>query len=184
MLYRDDRTVRDTLGRAVPNAYVYYCQQPAVTNTVPPSPLIAIALTVQGTPSVGNNPLITNGYGQIAPYMAAGIYTVVEVWNGIIQNVYPDQAVGVSQGGTVTNVALVMPSDFTVTGSPITNNGTFTVTENVENANNVHIGWVTELLRCRHGVLWKPQISRRPLWARTKLTWQRTPRSPAPESSC
>jgi hypothetical protein len=93
-LYRDDRTVRDTRGNAIPNAYVYWCTQPTTsTTTVPPAPLAEVALSSGGTASTANNPQITDGYGQAAAYMATGLYTVVIVWNGVIQQVYPDQAV-------------------------------------------------------------------------------------------
>ena len=43
-------------------------------------------------------------------------------------------------GGTVTSVALAMPAEFTVSGSPITSSGTFTVTKANENANLVYAG--------------------------------------------
>ena len=42
--------------------------------------------------------------------------------------------------GTVTSVALAAPSDFTVSGSPITASGTFTVTRNAQAANIVMAG--------------------------------------------
>ena len=43
-------------------------------------------------------------------------------------------------GGTVTSVALTVPSWQTVTGSPVTNAGTLAITDNVENANLVFAG--------------------------------------------
>jgi hypothetical protein len=141
-LWRDDRLVQDTLGRAVSNASVYWVSQPATTNVVPPSPLIAVATSANGVTSVANNPQITNGFGQASAYMVAGIYTIVEVWNGRIQQVYPDQAIGVSsQSGTVSSVALTAPSDvFSVGGSPITTGGTLSLTKTNVSAGLVAAG--------------------------------------------
>src|SRR6185369_9606621 len=45
--------------------------------------------------------------------------------------------------GTVTSVALSMPSEFSVSGSPITSSGTFTVTKANQNANLVFAGPTT-----------------------------------------
>jgi hypothetical protein len=42
--------------------------------------------------------------------------------------------------GTVTSIALVMPAEFAVSGSPVTGSGTFTVTKSNENANTVAAG--------------------------------------------
>jgi hypothetical protein len=47
---------------------------------------------------------------------------------------------GVAAGGGVTSVALSMPSEFSVSGSPITGVGTLTVTKANENANLVFAG--------------------------------------------
>jgi hypothetical protein len=48
--------------------------------------------------------------------------------------------IDVGGGGTVTSVALSMPSQFSVAGSPITTSGTFTVSWGNENANLVFAG--------------------------------------------
>jgi hypothetical protein len=93
-LWIDNRTVQDTLGRAVPNASVYWLEQPFNVAAVPPSTLVPVATSSTGIILVANNPQITNGYGQASAYMLAGIYTVVIVWSGKIQQVYPDQVVG------------------------------------------------------------------------------------------
>src|SRR5271170_1869561 len=130
--WRSDWTVQDALGRAVPNASVYWVQQPATTNVVPPSPLVTLYNDSTGTNQIAN-PQTTNGFGQAAAYMLQGVYTVVEVWNGKIQQVYPDQAIGVAAsggGGSVISVGLQMPADtFTVSNSPITTTGNLVVSE-------------------------------------------------------
>ncbi|MGB9771913.1 MAG: hypothetical protein ACPLX7_08045, partial [Candidatus Kapaibacteriota bacterium] len=55
-------------------------------------------------------------------------------WNGITNLWEP------SDVGTVTSVGLMMPSEFSVTGSPVTNNGTFNVNWNTTGANTVLAG--------------------------------------------
>lgn len=55
-------------------------------------------------------------------------------WNGIANQWEP------SDVGTVTSVALQMPSDFAVTGSPITSSGTLNVNWNQQGANTVLAG--------------------------------------------
>lgn len=139
--WRDDRVVRDTLGRAVPNASVYWCSQPTTsTSTVPPAPLASIASNSTGTSTT--NPQVTDGFGHAAAYLTAGFYTVVVVWNGIVQQVYPDQAIGVqASNGTVSSVAFSAPSDiFAVSGSPVTTTGTLSVTEQTQSANKLWAG--------------------------------------------
>lgn len=45
-----------------------------------------------------------------------------------------------STGGTVTSVALTVPTGFAVSGSPVTSSGTLAVTENTQSANTVKAG--------------------------------------------
>lgn len=47
---------------------------------------------------------------------------------------------GISGGGTVSSVGLTLPSDFTVSGSPVTGSGTLAVTANTQTANTVKAG--------------------------------------------
>lgn len=76
-LARDDHWLSDAQGRALAGAQVWYCTQPAVTTTVPPSPLATIYGSISGgTPLT--QPLITDGFGHAVAYLAAGqLYTVV-----------------------------------------------------------------------------------------------------------
>jgi hypothetical protein len=48
--------------------------------------------------------------------------------------------VAITGGGTVTSVGLTMPSDFSVSGSPVTSAGTLAVTANTQSANTVKAG--------------------------------------------
>jgi hypothetical protein len=105
-LYRDDRIVRDPSGRSIPNAQIYWCLQPAVSTTNPPSPLASLFTDSTGVTPL-SNPQVTDGFGHAAAYLANGIYTVVYVWNGQIQQVFPDQLVGFASptsGGPILNV--------------------------------------------------------------------------------
>lgn len=73
---------------------------------------------------------------------ATGLVPVVSTFvdsRGITQYTYTLQAIT----GGVTSVALVMPAEWSVAGSPITGAGTFTVTKGVENANLVWAGPTT-----------------------------------------
>jgi len=53
------------------------------------------------------------------------------------------QASGGGGGGTVTSVAITVPSDQTVSGSPVTSTGTLAITDNTQSANTVKAGPAT-----------------------------------------
>lgn len=130
MLFRNDQVVQSAQGQAIAGAQVYYCTQPAVVTTVPPSPLVSIFADTNGTIPL-TQPVQTDGFGHAFAYMASGIYTIVVVQNGAISAVYTDQLVGTPISATgVSSVGLALPSDFVVTGSPITSGfgGTLTGT--------------------------------------------------------
>lgn len=90
------------------------------------------------------NPFLTDTLGNFAFYAAAGIYTV-QIYDTAgrlpSQLVLADQNVVAGGGsGSVTSVALTMPSEFTVTGSPIAGAGTLAVTKATQLANLVFAG--------------------------------------------
>jgi hypothetical protein len=89
------------------------------------------------------NPFFTDTLGNFYFYAAAGIYAVqiYDTLGRITQLVLLDQNV-VSGGGagSVTSVALTMPAEFTVAGSPISGSGTLAVTKANETANTVWAG--------------------------------------------
>lgn len=92
------------------------------------------------------NPLLTDNNGNYFFYAAAGTYTI-QVYDATLgrlatQLVFADQAVvaGGAGAGSVTSVGLTMPTEFTVTGSPIVGAGTLAVTKGNENANQVAAG--------------------------------------------
>lgn len=140
-MFRLQGSVNAAYGPALNGVDVYICTQPAVTTTVPPTPLATLYTdSTGGTPLA--NPVQTDGLGNWFAYLASGTYTVVLVDpnNRIPVTVFPDQAVTSPGGGTVTSVTLVMPAEFSVSTPTITGSGTFTVTKVVENANAVFAG--------------------------------------------
>jgi hypothetical protein len=90
------------------------------------------------------NPFFSDVLGNFYYYAAAGVYTVqIYDTQGRITNqlVFADQNVVAGGGsGSVTSIAVTMPSIFTVTGSPITGAGTIAVTLANENANQGFFG--------------------------------------------
>jgi hypothetical protein len=90
------------------------------------------------------NPFFSDVLGNFYFYAAAGIYTVqIYDTQGRITNqlVFGDQNVVAGGGsGSVTSIAVTMPSIFTVTGSPITGAGTIAVTLANVNANQIMAG--------------------------------------------
>ncbi|MBA0088496.1 MAG: hypothetical protein HRJ53_26215, partial [Acidobacteria bacterium Pan2503] len=90
------------------------------------------------------NPFFTDTLGNFFFYIAPGTYTVqiYDTLNRISPLVLLDQTVlaGGAGSGSVTSVALAMPAEFTVSGSPVTGSGTLTATKANENANTVWAG--------------------------------------------
>jgi hypothetical protein len=89
--------------------------------------------------SVLPNPLSTDGNGYYFGYTSAGLVSL-QLYYSTIELDYPDQPVGTVAGGSVTSVALTMPAEFTVTGSPINSSGTLAVAKANQNANQFYAG--------------------------------------------
>jgi hypothetical protein len=90
------------------------------------------------------NPFFTDALGNFRFYAAAGIFTV-QIYD--TQSRLPTQLVLLDQNvvagggsGSVTSVALTMPAEFAVVGSPIVGAGTLAVTKAVQNPNLVYAG--------------------------------------------
>ena len=73
----------------------------------------------------------------IGPNTTAGQKSLIMAHN---QNYSPGSGTGT---GSVTSISLAMPSEFSVSGSPVTTSGTITVTEATETANTVYAGPTT-----------------------------------------
>jgi len=91
--FRRDEFVKAVTGPAIAGALVYVCTQPANSTNNPPSPLAAIYGDSEGITPL-TQPLTTDGFGHTYFYVASGLYTVVIVNNGVIQQVYADQLIG------------------------------------------------------------------------------------------
>jgi hypothetical protein len=89
--------------------------------------------------SVLPNPLPSGPNGNFFFYAASGLYGV-QIYYSTVEMDFPDQGVGFLGGGSVTSVALTVPSRQTVTGSPITGASTLAITDNTETANLVFAG--------------------------------------------
>ncbi len=90
------------------------------------------------------NPFPTDTLGNFFFYAASGIYTV-QIFDpqGRLpgQLVLADQNVVAGGGsGSVTSVAITMPAEFIVAGSPIVGAGTFAITKATQVANSVYRG--------------------------------------------
>jgi hypothetical protein len=140
-MFRLQGSVNAAYGPALNGVDVYICTQPAVTTTVPPTPLATLYTDSTGGTLLAN-PVQTDGLGNWFAYLATGTYTVVLVDpnNRIPVTVFPDQNVTSPGGGSVTSVTFVMPAEFTVSGSPITSSGTITITKAVQSANKIAAG--------------------------------------------
>lgn len=95
--YRNDGWVKNALGQAIAGALVYVCTQPSNTAFVPPDPLASIFSDVNGLVPITN--CTTDGFGHYFFYALSGFYTVVVVNGGNVQQVYPDQLIGLPGTG-------------------------------------------------------------------------------------
>lgn len=89
------------------------------------------------------NPFFTDTLGNFKFYSASGVFTVqiYDTLSRITPLVLIDQNVVAGGGaGSVTSVALTVPAEFTVSGSPVTASGTLAVTKATELANTVWAG--------------------------------------------
>ena len=97
---RRDDWLTDAQGRALAGAAVYYCNQPATTTVIPPSPLANIFSNLTSTPEA--NPQFTDGFGHAIAYADATVlYTIVYVHPLFGPNpvVLIDQSFGGGTGG-------------------------------------------------------------------------------------
>jgi len=116
------------------------------------TPFTLVAIANPGTYAAGGtvatsalpNPFFSDTLGNFSFYAAAGIFTV-QLYDTLgrmpTQLVLGDQNVVAGGGsGSVTSVALTMPAEFIVTGSPIVGAGTLAITKATQSANTVYRG--------------------------------------------
>lgn len=143
--FRFDGSISNAgLGQACQGVQVYVLTQPANTNAFPPTPLASIFSDSAGLVPLAN-PVISDGNGNFFFYAASGTYTLFyhDPFGRIPDEIFPDQALTTQGGGTVTSVAMTVPSELAVAGSPIVSSGTFAVTKTNQNANKVAAGPVS-----------------------------------------
>jgi hypothetical protein len=93
--------------------------------------------TVSGSPVTGSGTLTATLLTQSANLVFAGPTTGSAAAPTFRALVAADLPAGT---GTVTSLALAMPSEFSVSGSPVTGSGTISVTKTGQNANLVYAG--------------------------------------------
>ena len=143
--FRIQGSVNSAQGQALDGIDVFICTQPLVSDAIPPVPL-ATLYTDSGGGTVQVQPVESDGLGNWFAYVVPGIYTLVitdpSPNHRIPTTIFPDQVVvGTGTGaGSVTSIALTMPGEFIVAGSPVTTAGTFAVTKSPQNPNTVYAG--------------------------------------------
>jgi len=119
-LYRFDGWCKSTLGQALAGSQIYVCSpQPANIATLPPSPLASIFSDPAGLAPI-SQPISADNFGHYDFYALSGIYTIIVVYGGKVQQVYPDQTVGIPGAATIGSLAsFALLAGATFTG-PIT----------------------------------------------------------------
>src|ERR1035437_8030991 len=119
--YRADGWIKTVLGPAVPGAQIWVCTQPAnvfppITppRTLPvpwagPNPQASVFSDPGLTPIV--QPILSDGFGHYSFYALPGLYTVVVMFGGKVQQYYVDQTLG--NAGSITTSPLVLSTNGT-----------------------------------------------------------------------
>lgn len=119
--FRSDGWVKSALGPAVPGAQIYVCTQPANIDFLPPTPEADIFSDPNGLVPI-TQPILTDGFGHYDFYAAPGLYTLIVVNGGTIQQVYPDQSIGGFGTGT-NNTGLIAGTNIQIIGNVISATG-------------------------------------------------------------
>lgn len=123
----------------------------AGTSVVVTTPFTLVAIANPGTYVSGGtvatsalpNPFPTDTLGNFFFYALAGVYTVqiFDTLSRISPLVLLDQNVVAGGGsGSVTSVAVTMPGEWSVSGSPITTSGTIAISKTTQSANQLYAG--------------------------------------------
>lgn len=110
-LSRFDTFARSVVGPSAAGAQVFLCLQPAVTNSLPPSPLAQLYSDPLGANPI-SQPLICDGFGHASCYVSSGTFTEVVVYGGMLVQVYPDQF--------ISSTIAVQVNGLEVNGNPVT----------------------------------------------------------------
>jgi hypothetical protein len=103
--FRYDAWASNPVGPAVIGGQVFVCSQPVQSSPTTlangnPSPLATTYADPLGASAL-IQPVITDGFGHADFYVAAGTYTVLVYWSGVLQLVLPDQVIGASGVGSI-----------------------------------------------------------------------------------
>jgi hypothetical protein len=96
--FRSDGWVKNVMGQAIAGASIFVCTQPVDASFLPPIPLATVFSDPAGLSPV-TQPIITDGFGHYFYYALSGFYTEVVVNQGKVQQIYPDQTVGLPGTG-------------------------------------------------------------------------------------
>ena len=108
---RFDTFARSVVGPSAAGAQVFLCLQPAVTTSIPPSPLAQLYSDPLGANPI-SQPLVCDGFGHASCYVASGTFTEVVVYGGMLVQVYPDQF--------IASTIAVQVNGLEVNGNPVT----------------------------------------------------------------
>jgi len=139
------------LSGVTPSSFNTSLSAPYLVLEVDGNNVIVAALNNPGTyvsggtvaTSVLPNPTTTDTNGNFDFYAAPGIYSLQIYGPTIVERDLIDQGVGTVAGGSVTSVAMTVPSFLTISGSPITGSGTLALDLATEAANLVFAGPTT-----------------------------------------
>ncbi len=101
--WRIDEFVKTAQGIAAAGAQVFITTQPSNTSAYPPTPVASLFADSLGVTPI-TQPLIADGFGHVAAYVASGTYTLTVAYNNVIQNVYADQSYGLGGGSEGSEV--------------------------------------------------------------------------------
>lgn len=130
VFFRYDTWIKSATGPAVAGAQIYVCNQPANVSSVPPSPLAAIFSDPNGLVPI-TQPIVADGFGHADFYALPGLYTVVVVYNGVIQSFFQDQSLGGIGTGGSGGTALLLQTNGV--------NNTVQTVLNIEGAKSVQV---------------------------------------------
>lgn len=136
-----------SVSGVTPSTYDSTAEAPYLVVAINADVVTVVELTNPGTyvsggtvaTSVLPNPFVSDGNGNFFFYADSGLYGV-QIYYSTVELDFPDQGVGFIGGGSVTSVALTMPAQFSIAGSPVTSSGTLAVTWATETAHFVLVG--------------------------------------------
>ena len=134
---------QDQFGNPVANASVtVYTVSGGVVQSTPLPSIYTSASSITGSPVTQPNPMTTDSLGRYAFGAPDGFYAIdISGSNFATYRVYKNFVAAYLPGaGGVSNVALALPSQFAISGSPVTGTGTLTGSWSTQANNLVFAG--------------------------------------------